>query len=128
MLLTLAGRSAFGQMLSLQVEVVGAPGRTFQVHRGLLLFYSGHSNSLFGPVHQTVSDRYLIYGQNPAVFERFLFWLYTGKIEDGTRQTDTKIIIELWCFAVQANVPLLMNEMVDRLQRWICDNRKLPLS
>jgi hypothetical protein len=123
---------------------VGEDKRAFQVHRGLLTFYSGYFKTALDGASgssKTVPDEEIAEAQNgviglkfeePAVFEEFVMWLYSHKprVESTTKenaQQHYRSIVKLWIFADRRDIPLLMNEMIGNLQQAVASVWVVPV-
>ncbi|KAM0716544.1 hypothetical protein Q7P37_007989 [Cladosporium fusiforme] len=118
--------SAYGEMATIEVGREEQK-RTFYVHKGLLSFYSGYFRAgLNGSWTESGTGHFKLEDEEVDVFERFVLWLYARKIEDNTLKSSSNVIIRLWLFADRRDIPLLMNEMINRLKRNIVETWSLP--
>lgn len=96
--------------------------QTFYVYRDLLSFYSGcFRAALNGGFTEAESGVIKLETEEPVVFEGFVKWLYTkdfrsDEINKHNNKEYFMSIVKLWIFADCREIPLLMNEMIDRLQ------------
>jgi hypothetical protein len=111
---------------------VGENKRAFQVHRGLLTFYSGYfKGALDGDSTEAQNGIMKLKIEEPAVLEEFVTWLYSHKLRTESVDEDNpdphyEAITKLWIFADRRDIPLLMNEMIDNLQHSVVSAWTLP--
>lgn len=116
------------------VEVKVGKGKavtSYQLHKDLLSFYSGFfAAALRDNFKEGKEGIVKLPEEKPAVFERFVGWLYTHKIN----LTDTKEnvpryaeIFDLWKLADRREIPLLMNECMDVARDELVRVWSLPL-
>lgn len=102
--------------------------RTFYAYRGLLSFYSGYFQAaLKGSWAEAETGRFVFAEEDIDVVERFVLWLNSRRITDKTPELDFDIILRLWLFADRRDIPFLMNEMIDCLQRAIIERTTMPV-
>ncbi|KXT17022.1 hypothetical protein AC579_4331 [Pseudocercospora musae] len=96
---------------------VGKDGQVFQVHKGVLKFYSGYFRSAIenienGRFKKAAKHMITLPEEKPEVFKLFYGWLYARELP----RDDSTVLIELWGFADRRIVPLLQNEAIDAIQ------------
>lgn len=113
--------SAYGETVTIEVGSEGSQ-KTFYPYKGILSFYSGYFRAaLSGSWSESKTGVIKLETEDADVFERFMLWLYTNRASDQTLGMNFSAIIKLWLFADRRNIPLLMNEMVDEMHRYIGD-------
>lgn len=118
--------SAYGETVTIEVGKDDAK-KTFYPHKGVLYFYSGYFKAaLNGSWSESESGVIKLESEDADIFGRFMLWLYTGRITDGTLQVTQTLVVDLWLFADRRNIPLLMNEMVNELHGSVADSWIVP--
>lgn len=104
----------------------GSTAKIFKVHKGVLCFYSGYFNSaLNGGFKEARKGAVELETEDVDVFERFVLWLYTRKLDDDEYPRTFRPACELWAFADRRQVPMLMNACIDTIKsifvkHWVC--------
>lgn len=120
-----------GEIVIIEVGT-GQDTRVFYAHRSLLTFYSGYFRAaLDGGFAESRSGVIKLDCEECSVFERFVTWLYTyktrpEKITEGNPHNHFLSCVKLWVFADRRDIPLLMNEMVDELQKIVVETWTYP--
>ncbi|CAO2658101.1 Nn.00g073610.m01.CDS01 [Neocucurbitaria sp. VM-36] len=91
---------------------------TFEIHRGLLCFYSSYFKKLLdGPFKEGGSSSYNIPDGTADTFQMFFSWLYTGTVMEtaGVKDVDLEYmqIIDLYVFADFLMVQELKNRALE---------------
>ncbi|KAK5127969.1 hypothetical protein LTR85_005086 [Meristemomyces frigidus] len=126
----------FDTMVSIKVGV-GHKQRCFQLHKGIVCFYSGYFERAFnGAFAEAKAGAVTLDTEDPDVFEHFQFWLYNRRfISDATANEPNQLrwatLCKLWIFGDAHDVPLLQNSAVDAIirkieQYWTVPSRQLP--
>ncbi|KAI5356812.1 Putative BTB/POZ domain-containing protein [Septoria linicola] len=124
--------SAFDQ--NIQIKVGAEPEiRTFPVHKGILVFYSGYFEGALRPTSafsEAATGIVDFSDEDPAIVERFVHWLYVRKgalnAEDYDGDFFMDMLCDLWVFADRRQVPLLMNDTVDTMRDEIVRTWTIP--
>lgn len=100
---------------------VGDAGQIFEVHRGVLCFYSDYCKAaLNGQFLEASSDIFDMSTETVGDFTIFRDWIYTRKLPDISTFAWVNIC-RIWTFGARRQIPLLMNAAMDAL---IEKNRK----
>lgn len=128
-------RSAYiSKIVTIEVGV-GTKKHTFYAHHDLLTFYSGYFRAaLDGGFAEAQSGVIKLDVEEPTIFQDFVMWLYTNKAradesDDMLKKncaTHYLSCVRLWIFADRRDIPLLMNEMVDELQKTLARTWQYP--
>ncbi|KAM3416227.1 hypothetical protein BST61_g7833 [Cercospora zeina] len=124
--------SAYGETVQIKVGK-GRNAKTFTVHKEVLTFYSGYFEAAFpnGTVFQEAKTRVCtLADEEVAIFEKFVYWIYSRKIEYGSDDNAFAVLCRLWVLADGRQVPLLMNECVNTVrdkvgELWTAPTRSL---
>lgn len=113
----------FDAIVRIKVGKEGAWTEVFEIHKGLLKFYSGYfgaqvSNIEEGRFAEGV-DNIITVDEDLAVFKAFKDWLYTRTLPmpltDAAPADRYPLLVELWCFGDRRVIPLLQNECVNKI-------------
>jgi len=102
--------------------------KSFPLHKGVLSFYSGYFEAAVKGVFKEAKDGLIeLPDESADVFERFVVWLYTRKVDlpDDTNN-GFKVICGLWFFADRRDIPLLANYSIDMLRDKIAQTWTVP--
>ncbi|KAK6005766.1 hypothetical protein QM012_007408 [Aureobasidium pullulans] len=95
--------------------VVGNQEKAYILHKDLLCFYSDYFRAAFdGPFREAAERKLRLPDVEESVFERVQLWLYTRNLQLPTDETEIfEILIDLWIFGDQHQIPLLQNRVMD---------------
>ena len=106
----------------------GVTHKAFTLHKGLLCHYSAYFEAaLNGKFAEAENGKIDLPEEDVDTFERFVFWLYTGIFhapENVTTRYTT--LCQLWVFGDRRQIPLLSNNMIDRLRDAMVEHWKAP--
>jgi len=102
----------------------GTAQKTFDIHKGLLSFYSDYFRSaLNGNFSEALEGKITLSTEEVKVFEAFKDWLYTARLmppgKPNWDDTTATSIIKLYVLADRRQVPLLANDCLDLLHKWM---------
>lgn len=102
----------------------GDKAKIFKVHKGVLCFYSGYfDGALNGEFEEARKGAVLLDTEDVDVFECFVLWLYTRKLDDGSKcMKSFRPTCELWAFADRRQIPMLMNACVDAVRDTVAEH------
>jgi len=100
----------------------GEFARTFDVHTGIIAFYSGYFKAMFKEGFVDAETRtFRLSNEDPYVFERVRNWIYSrnlcGSGLDEAKTLNTLTLVKLWIFGDKYAMPLLQNPAVDLILR-----------
>jgi hypothetical protein len=126
-MLTTTSSDFFGEIVDM---VVGSANgtKTSKIHKGALCHYSGYfDKALNGGFSEARAGRIELLEEEIDIFERFVVWLYTGRLncESNTVKTFT-IVCKLWILADRRDIPLLMNVSVNAMRDEIVSSCTVP--
>ncbi|CZT24917.1 uncharacterized protein RCC_10645 [Ramularia collo-cygni] len=117
---------AFGSWIRVKVGT-GRHTATYEIHRGLLGFYSGYfqvaiRNVEQGRFSESLDGTISLPDEENKVFDAFKDWLYTKALPDAPALDQSflfslhcHMLCLLWCFGDRREIPALQNECVNRL-------------
>ncbi|EME84971.1 uncharacterized protein MYCFIDRAFT_83022 [Pseudocercospora fijiensis CIRAD86] len=124
----------FDSMIQIKVGT-GSEMQTFDMYKGVLRFYSGYFRTAIenienGRFAEAQDGAINLPDEEPEIFNLFRGWLYTRvlpKVEDPQSDSAWRILFKLWCFGDRRNIPLLQNEVLDRLALEGLTHRTTPM-
>lgn len=113
--------------------MVGPKRVKFGVHKGILIRRSAFFRAaLTGTFKEATEGTVTLQEDSPKVFEVFVSWLYTGKLENTVDEIPTpcsfKRLAELYIFADRYDVPILRNDAIDALVKHSQENLQISTS
>lgn len=97
--------------------IVGKHDKAYVLHKDLLCFYSDYFRAAFdGPFKEAAERKLRLPDVEENVFDRVQLWLYTRNLQLPTDDSDIfEILVDLWIFGDQHQIPLLQNRVMDEL-------------
>lgn len=130
-ILLIPRRSDFDEII--QIKVGTGNTETFEVYKGVLKFYSGYfraaiANIEAGRFAEAEDGVITLAEEEPRLFAVFKGWLFGRKLHDslGAMPVVPTTLCELWCFGDRRQIPLLQNEAITALHRWIVETNMCP--
>ncbi|KAI4745260.1 hypothetical protein E4T50_04371 [Aureobasidium sp. EXF-12298] len=100
---------------SLVTLIVGKEKKAYTLHKDLLCFNSDYFRAAFNGSFKEAAERKLeLPGVDKDVFEAAQLWFYTRNLQLPTDNT-YNFLVDLWIFADQHQIPLLQNQIMDRI-------------
>ncbi|KAF1344444.1 hypothetical protein BDV97DRAFT_406843 [Delphinella strobiligena] len=100
---------------TIQVLVGDPPRATFELHRGLLTFYSSYFAAALSPRWHPPPQRTLTLDEDPHLFSIFHTWLYTHRLPATISPLPILSAIQIWTFAEYYGIPSLQNLAMNSL-------------
>jgi len=113
--------------------LVGPKRVKFGVHKGVLIRKSAFFRAaLTGTFKEATEGTVVLQDDSPKVFEVFVSWLYTRKLENTVDEIPTPCssnrLAKLYIFADRYDVPILRNDAIDALIKNRRENLQIPTS
>jgi hypothetical protein len=90
--------------------------KTFQLHKGVLSFYSGYFAGLFrSDLAEAASGEITLEDEEVEVFDQFVVWLYSRQVA-SQESASFHQFVKLWLFADRRIVPLLKNSTLGAIR------------
>ncbi|KAF7188782.1 hypothetical protein HII31_09705 [Pseudocercospora fuligena] len=101
----------------IRIKVGQTNPQIFDVHKGVLKFYSGYFRKVIenvenGRFAEAEENMITLPDEETEVFKLFQGWLYTRELPKESQNP----LIKLWCFGDRRAVPLLQNEAIDAIR------------
>lgn len=101
--------------------------KTFKLHKGVVSFYSGYfEGALRGGFAKAIQGKVELPTEEVDVFEWFVQWIYTRRIEEPRAGEGFGTVCKLWALADRREVPLLMNQCIDALRDQVAEQWLVP--
>ncbi|KAG7004696.1 hypothetical protein G7Y79_00024g056460 [Physcia stellaris] len=118
-------------MLDTMVQIEVGPTKTvFQLHKGLLCNVAAYFRAaLEGAFIEAQQQKIEMPDEDPEIFKRFQYWLYTGSLLDDTIPGGDilmpSVLADIFIFAEARGIPSLQNAAIDALidQRYLSPPR-----
>ena len=124
-------RSAYDKIMTV---VVGPDGdeKEFQLHRGLLCFYSEYFDRMLnGGFKEAGSNSLRLKEVDALIFERFYYWMYSGVVDCDFKTAGSpdswSSAVQLYLFADYHNAPGLQNAALDYIWFKMKEFDRIPL-
>ncbi|KXT11297.1 hypothetical protein AC579_1667 [Pseudocercospora musae] len=102
----------------------------FEVHKGILWFYSGYFRTAFNgrwkEAEEGAIDMPTI---SPNIFKHFIHWAYSRRLEVANKHSPSandRLLLNLWIFGDAHEIPLLQNEVITRIHRNMVKTWRVP--
>ncbi|KXS94437.1 hypothetical protein AC578_3544 [Pseudocercospora eumusae] len=121
-------RSDLGTIVQITVGQ-GDGAQTFRVFKGSLRFYSGYFRTAIEDMERSHASELQLPHDEPETFDLFRRWLYTRELPpvgDPASRDGWARLFKLWCFGARRNIPLLQNETMDTISRWMEETCTIP--
>lgn len=106
--------------------------RIFELHRGVLCFYSGYFQSaLNGSFVEAQKGEVTLETEDPDIFKLFHYWIYTKRFTSDTGTKDQtalswQTLFNLWVFGDAHQIPLFQNTAADILVKKALEDHGVP--
>ncbi|KXS97904.1 hypothetical protein AC578_4366 [Pseudocercospora eumusae] len=105
----------------------GEKAKVFEVHQGILCFYSGYFRAAFkGRWREAQEGAIDIPSISPSVFKLFIHWAYTRQLEIAAENGTDKAAVQLWIFGDAHEIPMLQNEVITATHRMVVKEGVVP--
>ena len=109
------------------VRVGTGETKDFQIHKGLLCYFSGYFRAALSGKWVENSERVLeLPTEDISIFAKFAGWLYTTSISDNSEWPTFDEICQVWAFADRREIPMLMNAMINTLSFKVNEEQSFP--